>query len=84
MAIQLKGRKTLPNTPCPCESGLKFKFCHGDMAKQAACEAVVREHMFHLIVAEKIKRGLICQHGIKAGEKCVDCMGLQELELEGD
>ncbi len=84
MAIQLKGKKVLPNAPCPCESGLKFKHCHDDDAKKAVCEAVVREHMFHLIVAEKIKKGLICQHGTPTGEKCVDCMGPQELELEGD
>ena len=84
MAIQLKGRKTQPNAPCPCESGLKFKYCHDDPAKKAACEVVVREHMYHLIVAEKIKRGLVCQHNIPAHEKCVDCMGPQELELEGE
>ena len=84
MAIKLKGKKTQPNAPCPCESGLKFKFCHGDMAKQAACEAVVREHMYYLIVAEKIKRGLVCQHLVPTGEKCVDCMGPQELDLGED
>ena len=85
MAIQLKGRKVLPNAPCPCESGLQFKHCHDDPAKKAACEAIVREHMYHLIVVEKIKRGLICQHGVKISEKCIDCMGPQELELgEGD
>ena len=85
MAIRLlKGRKTLPNAPCPCESGLKFKHCHDDPAKKAACEAVVREHMFHLIVAEKIKLGLICIHGIPTGDKCIDCSGPQELNLEGE
>jgi len=82
MAIKLKGRKTLPNASCPCGSGLKFKHCHGDSRKKAACEVIVREHMYHLIVAEKIKRGLICQHGVPTGEKCVDCMGPQELELD--
>jgi hypothetical protein len=40
--------------------------------------------MYHLIMAEKIKRGLICIHGVKMGEKCVDCMGPQELDLEGE
>ena len=84
MAIQLKGKKVLPNAPCPCESGLKFKHCHDDPAKKAACEVIVREHMYHLIMAEKIKRGLICQHGVKTGEKCIDCMGPQELDLGED
>ena len=84
MAIRLKGRKALPNAPCPCESGLKFKHCHDDPAKKAACEVIVREHMYHLIVAEKIKRGLVCQHGVKTGDVCVDCMGPQELDLEGE
>jgi len=82
MAITIKGgQKPRPNKPCPCGSGLKAKFCHSDRAKKAACEAVVREHMYHLTVAEKIKKGLICQHGISKDEKCIDCNGPQELEL---
>ena len=84
MTIHLKGKKVQPNAPCPCESGLKFKHCHDDPAKKAACEAIVREHMYHLIVAEKIKRGLVCQHNIPAHEKCIDCSGPQELNLGED
>ena len=85
MTLQLKkGKQPGPNDPCPCESGLKFKHCHNDPIKKAVCEATVREKMYHLIVAEKIKKGLICQHLIPAGEKCVDCMGPQEINVEGE
>lgn len=85
MPLQLKkGKQPGPNEPCPCESGLKYKICHGDPVKKAVCEATVREKMYHLIVAEKIKRGLVCQHGIKTGDKCIDCSGPQELNLEGE
>ena len=85
MTLQIKGgQKLQPNVPCPCGSGLKAKFCHSDPVKKAVCEAAVREKMYHLIVAEKIKRGLVCQHNVPAHEKCVDCMGPQELNLEGE
>jgi len=47
------------NEQCGCGSGLKFKYCHGDIGKRAACERVVSEHMVGLIMREKCKRGLI-------------------------
>lgn len=47
------------NEPCPCESGLKFKYCHGDSLKVAVCNRVANEKMVELILQEKIKKGLI-------------------------
>lgn len=47
------------NELCKCGSGLKFKWCHGDTGKRAACERVMSEHMVGLIMREKHKRGLI-------------------------
>jgi len=29
--------------------------------------------MAELIVEEKIKRGLVCKHGVPKGEHCKDC-----------
>jgi len=71
MAIKLKGREPGRNDPCPCGSGLKYKYCHGDAAKREACNALVREHMLKLIQQEQKKRGLVpyrytcngCGHG---------------------
>lgn len=72
--MQLKS-KTTPgrNELCPCGSGLKFKICHGDIGKRAVCERVMAETMVRLIIQEKIKKGLICKHGIKKGDFCKDC-----------
>ncbi len=47
------------NELCRCGSGLKFKWCHGDTGKRAACERVMAEHMVHLVMHEKYKRRLI-------------------------
>lgn len=47
------------NEPCPCGSGLKFKFCHGDPTKQEMCNRVANEKMVWLIREEQKKRGLI-------------------------
>lgn len=47
------------NELCGCGSGLKFKWCHGDIGKRAVCERVMTEHMVGLIMREKHKRGLI-------------------------
>ena len=57
MAINSSG---LPgrNEPCPCQSGLKTKFCHGDEIKRAICNQVARQKMMELIVEERKKRGL--------------------------
>ncbi|MBR3538146.1 MAG: SEC-C domain-containing protein [Eubacterium sp.] len=27
--VKRKGKKIMPNDPCPCGSGKKYKFCHG-------------------------------------------------------
>lgn len=61
------------NHSCPCESGLKFKHCHGDEGKRAVCEAVMRETMVRLIIETKLKKGLICIHGVKTGDHCKKC-----------
>lgn len=82
MTVQLK-RKNQPgrNDPCPCQSGLKFKHCHGDPFKQEICNRVANEKMVELILQEKIRKGLICKHGVPKGKKCIDCEGIQELNI---
>jgi len=59
MGIQLRGPAPGRSDPCPCKSGLKFKWCHGDGGKQAACDRVAFEHMTLLITREQHKRGII-------------------------
>lgn len=82
MTIQLTRNKSVGrNELCPCKSGLKFKICHGDRVKQMLCNQAANERMVELIIREKIKKGLICKHGVPAGEKCIDCMGPQEINL---
>lgn len=74
MHLQLKGNQQPGrNDLCPCGSGLKYKICHGDPGKRAVCERVMMEKMVELILREKIKKGLICQHGIAKGEHCKEC-----------
>ena len=73
MGIQLKGREPGRNEPCPCESGLKYKICHGDGMKRAVCDRVANEKMVQLIAEEKFKKGLICKHGVNTDEHCKDC-----------
>lgn len=43
------------NEPCPCESGLKYKRCHGDPVKQMVCSRVANEKMVELIRVEQRK-----------------------------
>ncbi len=50
----LPGRNEL----CPCKSGLKVKFCHGDEVKRIICNQVAKEKMLGLIVEERKKRRL--------------------------
>ena len=52
---QMPGR----NDPCPCESGLKFKHCHGDEAKIAHVRAAAERVMQAQIVIELKKRGML-------------------------
>jgi predicted Zn-ribbon and HTH transcriptional regulator len=60
MGVQLKGGKSPPrNSPCPCGSGLKFKWCHGDSGKQAVCNRLVNEKMVQLIREEQKRQGLV-------------------------
>ncbi len=74
MGIRLKGNQTPGrNEPCPCESGLKYKHCHGDPGKVAVCNRVVSETMVRLIAAEKYKKGMICKHGMDINEHCKEC-----------
>lgn len=61
------------NEPCGCGSGLKAKHCHLDPLKRAVCERVMAEKMVELILREKIKKGLICHHGVETGKECKDC-----------
>lgn len=61
MTINLKGKEPGRNQPCPCGSQLKYKWCHGDPGKKAACDRVVGELMSRLIVREWLKRGMITQ-----------------------
>lgn len=81
MTLQLKGKSPGRNDPCPCESGLKYKFCHGDPAKQAICNRVVQEAMLRLIFDERVKQKIICKHGVATGETCIECESPQEIEI---
>ena len=61
MGVQLRNDITEPgrNDLCGCNSGLKYKWCHGDPLKKAVCERIVHEKMVQLIMQEKHKRGLL-------------------------
>ena len=74
MGLQLKGGQTPGrNEPCPCDSGLKYKHCHGDVLKVAVCNRVANETMVRLIAQTKFKKGMVCEHGVATGEHCPDC-----------
>lgn len=65
--VTIKGGKEPPrNSPCPCGSGLKAKYCHSDLGKRAVCEAAMRETMVRLIMIEKHKRGMITDEELEA------------------
>lgn len=53
------GQRPQRNEPCPCKSGLKYKFCHGDPTKNAKVRDMANKYMAHLIVEDKIARGMI-------------------------
>ncbi len=61
------------NDPCPCKSGLKYKKCHGDPVKIAMVKHAAEVAMNHLIQNERIKKGIICKHGLLKTEHCKDC-----------
>ena len=66
MGIKFKGPEPGRNELCPCNSGLKFKFCHGDPGKAAACDRVAFEHMSILIAREQHKRKILSDEQFKA------------------
>ena len=72
MGIQLRGPAPGRGDPCPCKSELKFRHCHGDGGKQAACDRIAFEHMSKLIMAEKHKRKLISDDQYKAFKERYD------------
>lgn len=59
MGIRFKGPKPGKNDLCPCNSGLKFKHCHGDPVKMVICDRIAFEHMSRLIAKEQHKRGIL-------------------------
>jgi hypothetical protein len=60
MGLRLKSNSNPGrNELCPCQSGLKYKHCHGDPFKIAVCNRVANEKMCQLILEEKIKKGQI-------------------------
>jgi len=63
---QMPGR----NDPCPCESGLKFKHCHGDEMKIARAREAAERAMHAQIVIELKKRKILASmfHCEKCGE----------------
>ncbi len=66
MGIKLRGPAPGRNDSCPCTSGLKFKWCHGDPGKAAACDRVAFEHMSLLIIREQHKRKIVSDEQYKA------------------
>ena len=66
MGIKLKGPAPGRNELCPCNSGLKFKWCHDDSGKMAACDRIAFEHMSLLIIREQHKRKIISDEQYKA------------------
>ena len=69
MGMHKQGRNEL----CYCGQGLKVKHCHGDSVKIAECNHAAKLRMAELIVEEKLKKGLICKHGVTTGEHCKQC-----------
>ena len=60
MGVRIKDGKSPPrNSPCPCGSLLKFKYCHGDVLKKSVCSRVANEKMVQLIREEQKKQGVI-------------------------
>jgi len=53
------GQKPKRNEPCPCGSGLKYKWCHGDQIKTMSARDAMNMKMAELIIKEKIKRRMI-------------------------
>jgi DNA-directed RNA polymerase subunit RPC12/RpoP len=47
------------NDPCPCDSGLKYKHCHGDPEKIALTQKFAIAFLMRLIQEERMKKGII-------------------------
>jgi hypothetical protein len=58
MAIKSKLSDKTRNELCPCESGLKQKYCHGDPKKLQVCNQIAQLYMMKLVKEERKKRGL--------------------------
>ena len=58
MGVNYTGPKPGRNDLCPCGSGLKHKYCHGDSGKVALCNRIVGEFMSRLIQKERHDRGI--------------------------
>ena len=74
------GKKIGRNDLCPCESGLKYKICHGDEQKKAVVQRAADELMVRLIANELYKRDMICIHGVRTGEECFECENPSDME----
>ena len=61
------------NELCLCGSGLKYKYCHGDVIKTADAKQIANLAMSQMIREERIKKGVICKHGVLKTEHCKDC-----------
>ncbi|MBW1727612.1 MAG: SEC-C domain-containing protein [Deltaproteobacteria bacterium] len=53
MGFEIIRSKERRNDPCACESGLKYKKCHGDSAKLAVVKHIANEAMLIMIAYEK-------------------------------
>jgi len=56
------------NDPCPCQSGLKYKCCHGDPVKNQLVKMFANRYMAQLITKEKEQKGMI-----ESKFKCNSC-----------
>jgi len=84
MGVQLKGPEPGRNKLCPCNSGLKFKFCHGNSGKVAACNRIANEHMSKLIAKEQHKRGILSDDQYKMFKERYDPEVMPEPVTERD
>ena len=72
------------NEPCPCNSGLKYKHCHGDQAKVQAVQQFAARLMLNLIQDERMRKGIIpfpficngCGKGFKKPKKSTISPGM--------
>lgn len=56
MPIEITADKERRNELCSCESGLKYKHCHGDPRKLEIIKHVANEAMIIMIAYEKRER----------------------------